>query len=450
MSIKTHIQGLYATDIALDGRGIASVDGKRVFVKGLAPNESANVNVVAESQHHNKCWAEIVERTSDLSDQRQEPPCPSHGHCGGCAWQHLSYAAQCDFKQKHVLEALKSVVKDDAKNLALPFIPSPQSTGYRNKGIYVIAGKAPKLFLGAYTPGTHTPVSTLKCKNVNLQIDVWAHKVCAALNTHDAIPYDDVHGHGWLRYCLIRKGEDGQCHITLIGKDTSPMSKIKDIAQHLHHEGALGVAWIQNDHTDGRVLSEHPTHLEGKTHVTESLNGNPIEVSPYSFFQVNPEAAKLLYVKLVKLLAPKPEDVVLDLFCGVGGFAFHLSEHVKQVHGVEFNEECIASARKHAKKHASNVSFEVGDAKGVDIKDVDVIVVNPPRKGLGKKLSKQINESNVQTMAYVSCNPTSLASDLESLTSAFELRSMQSIDLMPGTGHVETIVVLDRRKGMSK
>ena len=435
------------TATALDeaGHGVGAAGGRQIHVADLLPGEWAEVAVDHASPHKPEAWATITKRIGAPSPERVVPACPAFGRCGGCTWQHLSYAAQLVAKRERVVAALGTDVVADVR-------PSPAELGYRNKGKYVVgATGSGDLILGAYAPRSHHVVDTLGCRVVAPVIDEVATWLRGAAADAKIIPYDEATRAGELRYAIIRE-VDGDVMIVLVTTTAAPRAKLERIANAMsRHAAVRGIVAITNDRRDGAIVPSGSAArvLLGHGYLVEHLAGVPIEVGASEFLQVNRAQAAAMYARVADLAAGA--RTAIDLFAGLGGIGLHLARAGTVVIAVEIDRDAVAQLRRAAEAANLPLTALAGDA-GKIADDVrarlgerpDVVVVNPPRKGLAGALDLVV-ELAAPTVIYVSCGPESLGRDLAALaTHGYTPDVIEPFDLMPGTSQVETIVRLRR------
>lgn len=444
-----------AVDIDDRGFGVGHADtrpgGLSICAPDLLPGEHAEVEVEHVSPHQARAWARIIRRLGAPAPERVDPPCPAFGRCGGCLWQHLSYDAQLVHKQRRVHDALR---EHGLPGPVEPPIAAPRTMRYRNKGKYVAGLNAQGLVLGAYAPRTHVVVDTTACQIVEPPIARVARHAREVLARSPLPPYDERARAGLLRYVIIRAGCDGQVLVGLITTTRATRALMTQAAAAVaEHPEVAGVVWMRNDATNSVLLSDDSVCLAGRATVTEQLAGVDIELGLEDFFQVNREQAERLYAEAARetTAGKGPGLLAVDLFCGVGGIAFALARTGAQVLGVEVVPSAVQAARDAAARAGlgDRVRFQVGDAAHLpriaSTSRIDVVVVNPPRKGLSPETRAALVALAPPTIVYVSCGPASLARDLAELSGAgWRVERVAPIDLMPGTPQIETLVTLER------
>ena len=442
-----------ATELDDAGCGVgAGDDGKRVHVADLLPGERAEVAIDHASPHKPEAWGRIVRRLGVPSQDRVAPACPAFGRCGGCVWQHLAYPAQLAAKHARVAHALAEVpaVKSGAVTIAA-VRPSPQELGYRNKGKYVVGRSGEGLILGAYAPRSHHVVDTLGCRVVAPIIDEVATWIRGAAERAQLQAYDEATRGGELRYVIIREAA-GDVMIVLVVTSATPRGKLERVANALaKHSAVRGLVSIANDRRDGAIVpSGSAAHvLLGHGYLVEELAGVPVEVGAAEFLQVNRAQAAAMYARVAELGAGAKRAV--DLFAGLGGIGLHLARTGTEVVAVELDRDAVAQLRR-AAEHAGLPLMSLGGDAGDLAPEVraclgaapDVVVVNPPRKGLAGAAALVV-ELAAPTILYVSCGPESLGRDLVALAAhGWAPDVIEPFDLMPGTAQVEVVVRLRR------
>ncbi len=438
--------------VALDdaGCGVGTADGGvEVHVVDLLPGEAADVAIDHASPHRAEAWARVVRRTGPASPDRVAPACPAFGRCGGCAWQHLAYPAQLAIKRARV-----------ARELGVPLEvvgavrPSPQIIGYRNKGKYVVGTSGGQLVLGAYAPRSHLVVDTLGCRVVAPIIDEVATWIRGAAERAQLIAYDERARSGELRYAIVREvGSDVM--VTLVVASGVPRTKLERVANALaRHAAVRGVIAIVNDRRDGAIVPSGSSAqvLLGQGHLALDIAGVTVEVGASEFVQVNHAQAEAMYARVAELAleAAPPTPHVVELYAGLGGIGLHLATRGARVTAVEIDREAVAQLRRAAERAQLPIIAVAADAGAAPVElcaqlagSVDVIVVDPPRKGLGDGGAALVAELAAPTVIYVSCAPESLARDLAALAGhGYSADAIEPFDLMPGTAQVETVVRL--------
>jgi len=397
-----------------------------VFVPGMLPGETAEVQVVKKTQ---RFWVGEQLRLCEPSPERVAPPCPYFGRCGGCSLQHLSYEGQLKYKQRWVCETLRRL-----GGITCPVRPiiGGEPWRYRSKAQLPVGGKPDTPEIGYYKTGTHDVVDISECALQQTE--------CAPILAIIKEFIKEFRAPE-LRHILLRSHAGKQSVTLVTNGPTLPKAAI--IAERLMAlEQVQGVAlWCHNIIT-----------LAGEPSLNVTVAGNVFTVSPASFLQVNPTQAEKLYACAVEAAgANMPNAKAADLYCGIGTITLALANKCKHVTGVEALPQAVDDAQTAAKKNGiSNVGFICADAADYikhSTEKFDIFVLNPPRIGCKGALIKTIKTLAPPRIIYISCNPATLARDLALLCNdeTYSVHYVQPLDMFPQTTHVETIMVLQRR-----
>ncbi|MBS1118121.1 MAG: (Uracil-5)-methyltransferase [Deltaproteobacteria bacterium] len=422
-----------------------------VHVVDLLPGERAEVAIDHASQHKAEAWGHVTKRLGPSSPDRVHPVCPGFGQCGGCVWQHLAYPAQLAAKHRRVVDALAQVPAVANGSVSVAAVrPSPEITGYRNKGKYVVGRAGKHLVLGAYAPRSHHVIDTIGCRVVAPIIDEFAIRVRRAATAAGLVPYDEVSRTGELRYVVVREA-GGEVLVALVVAPGTPRGKLEQVTTGLAKHPALrGIVAIENDRRDGAIVPSGASAqvLFGQGFLIEELAGARVEVGAGEFLQVNRAQATAMYERVAELCEVSPGSSAVDLFAGLGGIGLHLARAGATVVAVEIDREAVEALLRAAQQASLPLTAIAGDAadlRGQLTAHPDVVVVNPPRKGLSEGARALLAEWAPSMIVYVSCGPDSLARDLAALAVAgYTPDVVEPFDLMPGTPQVETVVRLRR------
>ena len=440
-----------ATALDDGGAGVGLAGATEVHVGDLLPGERAEVAIDHHSPHKPQAWGRIVRRIGRASPERVLPLCPGFGRCGGCVWQHLAYPAQLAAKRARVAAALAEVPSVAAGAVEIAAVrPSPELTGYRNKGKYVVGQAGDHLVLGAYAPRSHHVVDTLGCRIVAPIIDEVATWVRGAAERAELAAYDERARTGELRYVIVREAA-GDVMVVLVVAPRTPRAKLDRVAAALaNHPAMYSLVSIVNDRRDGAIVPSgaSATVLLGHGHLVEPLAGVAVEVGAGEFLQVNRAQAAAMYARVTELAEARPGMQAIDLFAGLGGIGLHLARAGATVIAVEIDRDAVAQLRRaaqHAHLPLIAIAGDVGDVRGQLGARPEVVVVNPPRKGLSAGARAFLAELAAPVILYVSCGPEALGRDLIALAGhGYTPDVIEPFDLMPGTAQVETIVRVRR------
>jgi 23S rRNA (uracil1939-C5)-methyltransferase len=435
-----------ATGLDEAGLGVGSAGGIELHVADLLPGERAEVTLEHRSPHRPVAWAAVVRRIGGLSADRVAPACPAFGRCGGCTWQHLAYPAQLALKQARVASALAAPATLDVA-VAAPR-PAPAIVGYRNKGKYVAARHGNRLILGGYAPRTHTVIDTAGCRVVSTGIDEVASWVRGTAEKVGLEAHDEERRSGVLRYVVVRESHRGDILVALVVTSKAQRAALAEVGDAVaRHPAVRSVLAVVNDRRDGAILpaGAATTVLAGSPTLLDRVGDVEVEVGAGEFFQVNREQATAMYRRVAELAGAGPGTRAVDLYAGVGGISFALAGAGAAVTAIELDGGAAAALDRAARRAGLAIAVRAGDAASVGGDPADVVVVNPPRKGLAAAARAAVIELGAPRLVYVSCGPESLGRDLAVLADAgYRVTAAEPVDLMPGTSQIETIVALDR------
>lgn len=433
--------------LSSEGDGVGTYEGLTVFVPGALPTEQVKITI--EECKSNYARAHLNEVLVPSKD-RTTPPCPVFGRCGGCQLMHLDYAAQLKAKQERVVSAMERI--GNLKGVAVePCIASPSPLHYRNKIQLPAAMQQGKLALGLYARNSHDIIAVDGCPiHCALGESVFT-RVKALLDSSSIVPYNEATDKGELRHLLIKSAVNSNaCLVVFITKGNAAQ-KFKSIAEAILKAipEVKGVFENINRRRDNVILGNAFTLLAGAPHITETLCDLQFNVSPASFFQVNPRQAENLYNKAIELAELNGKQTVLDAYCGVGTLTTIASKYAKEAIGIECIPDAVADANKNAKTNGrTNCRFILGktEHKISSVNHADVVFLNPPRKGCDPAVIAAVSTLSPQTIVYISCDPATLARDIALFKhNHYAPTVIQPFDMFPQTMHVETIVQLKRQ-----
>lgn len=433
-------------DNGMDGEGIAKIDGYTTFIKGAIKGEKAKIKMIKVNKDYG--FGKLLELTK-RSENREEPICPNFNRCGGCSLQHMNYETQLDLKETLVKNTLKKALGKEIEVEKIIGMGNPYH--YRNKAQYpVINGK-----IGFYADRSHDLIENKVCYIQDEMTDKLAKRAFELLKENKNTCYDEKTKKGNLRHIMTRIGKNtGELMLVIITNENT-IKGIETIISQLTKEFPNLISVIQNINNQDTnvIMGKECKTLYGEDYIVDKLGEYNFKISPLSFYQVNPVQTEVLYNVAKDFAELNENDVVYDLYCGIGTISIFIADHVKRVYGVEIVEEAIEDAKMNARiNEIENVQFYAGAAeelipemysKGMT---ADVVFVDPPRKGCDENLLNTIVEMAPKRMVYISCNPATLGRDLKYLTNnGFEIKRVQPVDMFPMTGHVETITLICRK-----
>lgn len=439
-----------------DGVGIGRHDGKDLLVAGALPGEQVAVSIEAKGQYR---LIGRLRRLITRHPRRVKGPCAEIAHCQGCPLSNLDYAAQLDYKQIKVRAAfgnhpaLRGLPVADTWGAAAPL-------GYRTNAKLAFGRKRGKVQIGLFRRGSHEVVDLLACPLHHPLINRIVAVVREEVEKQGIYVYDPVKRRGLLRYLLVRVSPStGKAMVTFVVAERD-FRQLNSLAKWLQRKVPEIVSIQQNvNPSEGNVILGRETlRLLGENDLLDQVGDIRLRLAPASFFQVNHEQAARIYALVRQWAALTREEVAVDLYCGIGGIALHLAQDAGRVYGVETVPEAVQNARVNARLNGlGNCEFLAGDAEEVaedlaaDLDRAAVVVLNPPRGGCDPSVLQLAAGLQPRTMIYVSCNPESLARDLDLLLPlGFTIEEVQPVDMFPQTAHVETVVRLGRTKTDTK
>lgn len=454
---KNDIVTLDIEDCGVDGEGIGKADGFTVFVKDAVIGDRVTAKIMKAKKNYG--YGRLMEILKP-SPYRVEPKCAFARQCGGCQLQALSYEQQLAFKEKKVRGHLERIGGFTELPME-PIIGMDEPYHYRNKAQFPVGkNKEGRIITGFYAGRTHTIIENRDCALGVSQNKEVLDRVIAHMEAYGIEPYNEETGKGLVRHILIRYGFfTGEVMVCLVLNGSSIPQKETLIEHLLEIPGMTSITINVNKKRSNVILGEEIRLLWGKPYITDKIGDISYQISPLSFFQVNPLQTGKLYSKALEYADLHGEETVWDLYCGIGTISLFLAQKAKFVRGVEIIPAAIENANDNARLNGiENVEFFVGKAEEVlpaEYKKngiyADVIVVDPPRKGCEESLLATMIEMQPKRIVYVSCDSATLARDLKYLCErGYELRKVCPVDQFGGTVHVETVALLTRKKDVER
>ncbi|MBE3576829.1 MAG: 23S rRNA (uracil(1939)-C(5))-methyltransferase RlmD [Limnochordales bacterium] len=481
--------------VTRDGIGLAERDGVLFFLPGALPGEEvvAEVEKITAFRRRHRPYAALLAARPDSfafqatarlvdvvrpSDARQTPLCPHFSTCGGCTWQHQEYSVQLAQKRALVVAALRpaleaaGLAEEQIDTMVRPVIPSPSPWRYRNKLEFTFS---PTGWPGFHQRGDFRRLVELQECQIGSPEMIAAAKIVGEWAQAHGLPgYDKVRNTGFLRHLVVRQAYHTQ--ELMVALETFTPAKLpvvpapaadpalpvaalpfaEDLVARLTQElpHLTSLLWVINP-SPSDVVKVEPGQLHvlwGRPYILEKLAGLTFRIELPTFFQTNTQQAETL-IRLAREGAQlRPSDLLFDLYCGVGTFSLALARECRHVLGIELVEEAVEAARANAALNGiTNVTFRAGDTRrqlAVALRDPgnpDVVLLDPPRAGAGRRVMTALARANPRRVVYVSCNPETLGSDLlELIPFGYTIQSVQPVDLFPHTSHVETVAVAVR------
>lgn len=449
MQEKSH--KLTIEKIIAGGRGLGYLSGKAVFVDGVIDGETVDVCIKCEKRKFLSGWPTTVIKPSEY---RKNPSCPYHFHhssvppysaCGGCSWQHIDYSYQLVLKKKILLETLSRIGKITNPPLK-DVIPSSNIFRYRNKAQIPVALSEGKVIAGFFAAGSHRVIDAMDCLIQPEVVFKVVNYIKSKITGFKLKPYDENNHTGSLRYIFVRTGNQGKD--VLVGFVVrSYTDKYEKLALEISEQfpEIKGVVFNENPGKTNVIFGKVWKKLTGESFVTEELDGKiKLRISYGAFFQVNTEVAKKLYSFVAEQFTGIGFQNILDLYCGVGGFALSVARYAQSVIGVEENNTSVTDACINAQLNGiRNVNFfslsvEEYLKKTRKVKNCGVIL-DPPRSGLSDVALSELMRLKPDKIIYISCEPSTFSRDASVILKQYKLLNIQPFDMFPQTPHLELV-----------
>ncbi len=437
------------TDLSVDGMGIGKVNGFAFFVFGAAPGDIIKMQIVKLKKNYGYGIIKDIIKSSPL---RTVPDCKHFGKCGGCNLRHISYSAQLDFKQNTVKNNLTRIGGLPKSLSVNKTIGMEHPYHYRNKGQYPVGTKNGKTVAGFYAPRSHNIIPIEECMLAS-ETDAPILKIVTDfMDSHNIPAYNEYDQTGILRHILIKTAFKTKDIMVCLVINSDDFPHIDDLTPLLQRSGVTTVVLNINKKNTNVILGNTNKTVFGSGYITDYIKDIKFEISPLSFFQVNPIQTEKLYDTILSLADLKGNETVFDLYCGIGTISLFLAQKTKAVYGIEIVPQAIKDANNNAKNNnLTNTHFYTGAAETIcptlcdSAITPDVIVVDPPRKGCDPTLLTTILHAAPAKLIYTSCNPSTLSRDLKQLFPTYTPTQIQPVDMFPHTTHIETVVLLKRK-----
>lgn len=460
---KNEIVTVEITDIGVSGEGIGHVDGYTLFIKDAIIGDIAEVKVMKAKKNYG--YARLM-RVIQPSPDRVEPRCAYARKCGGCQIQEMSYERQLIFKEQKIrgnLERIGGFAKEEIARVMEPVVGMEHPFGYRNKAQFPFGtDKEDNPVTGFYAGRTHDIIANTDCALGVEQNQEILELILQYMEKYQVAAYNEKTGKGLIRHALIRYGfktKEIMVCLVINGKKLPHADQLVEKLTKM--EGMTSITISSNTRRDNVIMGDSYEILWGQGYITDYIGEIKYQISPLSFYQVNPVQTEKLYGLALEYAELKGNETVWDLYCGIGTISLFLAQKAKQVYGVEIVPQAINDAKQNAQINAiENAEFFVGKAEEVlpehyenyarehhgKNAHADVIVVDPPRKGCDETLLETIVKMQPEKVVYVSCDSATLARDLKYLcANGYEIRIIRGVDQFPNTVHTEAICKLVRK-----
>ncbi len=446
-------------DLSNEGTGVAKISGFPVFIKGAITGDKVKIRIVKVKKNY--AFGIVLELLTASRDRTTER-CPVAKQCGGCQLQHMTYESQLSFKQKKVLDCMERIagLREELASGAIEVLPilgmDDEPFYYRNKAQFPVGyDKNGEIVTGFYAGRTHSIIPSDTCHIQNPVCEPILQSVKEYMQQAGVKAYDEATGKGIVRHILIRTGRKTKDIMVCLVINADKLPKEQMLTDKLISINAdiNSIVLNINKERNNVILGRESRCIYGNPYIEDYIGEVKYRISSQSFYQVNPIQTEKLYRAALSFANLTGNEIVWDLYCGIGTISLFLAQKAKMVYGVEIVPQAIENAKSNAKlNHIENTEFFVGAAEEVlpdkyeksnQAMRADVIVVDPPRKGCDTKLLDTLVKMQPDRIVYVSCDPATLARDVKILgENGYRVEKLQACDMFPQTVHVETVVQL--------
>lgn len=436
------------TDNGFEGEGIAKIDNFTIFIPNTIKGEEVKIVIVKILSSH--AFGKMIEIIIP-SKYRIESDCNTYKRCGGCSLRHIEYEETLKMKQKAVQSLVDKNLKSKIEVQKVLGMKNPYH--YRNKAQYPIGiNKDGQPIMGVFANRTHEIIPIRTCLIQNQKTEQIAKFIFNYIIKNNISIYNEKTQKGLIRHIVTKIGvktDEIMCVLVINGKEIPKENEL--VTELIKHFSEIKTI-VKNVNTKNTnvILGQENINIYGHGYIKDQLGEYIFKISPLSFYQVNPKQAENLYQMGVKAAEITNQDIVFDLYCGIGTISLFMSKYAKKVYGIEIVKEAVEMAKENAKlNQVENVEFLAGDVENILDELIhknkiipDIIMVDPPRKGLDNKTVENILSVQPKKLVYISCNPATLMRDLTKLTDLYEIRNIKPVDMFPFTSHVECCSVL--------
>ena len=443
-------------DNGFEGEGIAKIDNFTIFIPGAIKGEKVKILIVKVLSSH--AFGKILEIIKK-SEYRQDVDCSTYKRCGGCNLRHVKYKETLKMKQNAVQSLVNKTLKNKIQVQSTIGMENPFH--YRNKAQYPIGiNKEGQPIIGVFANRTHEVIPIEKCYIQNPKSEEIAKFILNFIKEHNISIYNESTRQGLFRHIVIKIGiktNEIMCILVINGK-TIP--KEKELIEEILKKFSNVKTIVKNINTKNTnvILGQENINIYGDGYIQDILGEYTFKISPLSFYQVNPIQAEKLYELGVKMAQITKNDIVFDLYCGIGTISIFMAKYAKKVYGVEIVEEAVKDAKENARiNNVTNTEFYAGDVEKV-LDDLinqkgiipDIVMFDPPRKGLDKTSISNILKIKPKKVVYISCNPATLIRDLADFEEYYDVNTIIPVDMFPYTSHVECVALMGRKNNESE
>lgn len=441
---KNDIIDINIEDLTIEGAGIGKHEGFVVFVPKALPKEKVTVKIIKVTKKY--AVAKLLSIDADSLD-RAKPFCDVFEKCGGCTLQHLSYDGQLEFKRKHVKDCFLRLGGIDIETPEI--LAADNIRDYRNKASFPVSEINGNAEAGFYAPRSHRLV-VCGCSIQKRAVNDIKDRIVGWANDNGIKAYDEITGTGTLRHIIARQASNGDLMAGIVVREQIDDKSLADSLTSV--QGLKSIVVNINDKKTNAILGSHSRIIFGDEYIIEKYEDLSFKVGFASFLQINYEQSEKLYKTALDFADIAKDDVVFDLFCGIGTISLLAAKRAKKVVGIEYSKSAVEDAVENAKINGMyNANFLAGDAKEKIDEAItlagkpDIVILDPPRKGCDAGLINKITEISPQKIVYVSCNPATLARDVSLfLEHGYKLEKVKAVDMFAHTTHVECVALLEK------
>ncbi len=436
-------------DNGYEGEGIAKINNYTIFIPGAIKGEKVKILILKTKTSY--AYAKVLE-IIEKSTSRAIVDCSTYCRCGGCNLRHIKYQNSLILKRDIVQNLVNKMLKENVEVKKTIGMENP--VHYRNKAQYPVGrNKDGKIITGVYAKRTHNIISIEECAihtKISQKIAKW---IIEFMRKNNIEPYDEKQGKGIIRHIVIKVAIYTNEVMCILVTNKRNIPKENKLVNELLQEFKEIKTIVKNINTKNTnvILGQENVVLYGNGYIEDKLGDFMFKISPMSFYQINPIQTEILYNLAIEFAKLNKNDIVLDLYCGIGTIGIFASKKVKQVYGIEIVKDAIIDAKENARINGiNNIEFYCGDVEKVLDEIVsnkkvipNVIFVDPPRKGLDETTIQNILNYKAERVIYISCNPATLVRDLQKLEEEYTVKVLQPVDMFPYTSHVECVAVLN-------
>ena len=459
MNVPVEKNKEYIVDIidnGYDGEGIAKIEDFTIFINGAIKNEKCKILIVKVNKSY--AFGKLLE-VINKSQNRIDSDCKTYKRCGGCSLRHIKYEETLNIKKNMVQNLVdKSLTnKVQVKNV----IGMENPIYYRNKLQYPVGrDKNGNPIMGVFANRTHEIIPVENCMIQNQDAEKVAKDVFRFIKENDISIYDEISRKGSIRHIIVKIGLKTEEIMCIIVSNNERIEKENELVETIKSKFPQVKTIIKNINNKNTnvILGDKNIVLYGEGYIYDKLGEYIFKISPMSFYQTNPVQTEILYNKAIEFAKLEKDDILCDLYCGIGTIGIFASNQVKKVYGIEIVEEAVEVAKENAKiNNVDNIEFIVGDVEKafkvlIHEKKImpNAVIVDPPRRGLDNTTINVIKELNLKKLVYISCNPATMVRDLKMLEEKYDVKEIQPVDMFPYTSHVECVSVLKLKETIEK